>query len=33
MFPISDQNEPGRRPAVVTLALIVINVLVFVGSW
>jgi rhomboid family protein len=30
MFPIGDQNEPGRGPAVVTLALIAINVLVFV---
>jgi rhomboid family protein len=30
VFPIGDENEPGRGPAVVTLALIVINVLVFV---
>jgi len=30
MFPIGDQNEPGRGPAVVTLALIALNVLVFV---
>jgi membrane associated rhomboid family serine protease len=30
VFPIGDQNEPGRGPAVVTLSLIVINVLVFV---
>ena len=30
MFPIGDQNEPGRGPAVVTLALIAINVLVFI---
>jgi membrane associated rhomboid family serine protease len=30
MLPISDQNVPGRGLAVVTLALIAINVLVFV---
>lgn len=29
MLPIADQNLPGRGPAVVTLTLIVINVLVF----
>jgi membrane associated rhomboid family serine protease len=30
MFPIGDQNEPGHGPALVTLALIAINVAVFV---
>jgi membrane associated rhomboid family serine protease len=30
MFPIGDQNEPGHGPAFVTLALIAINVAVFV---
>jgi membrane associated rhomboid family serine protease len=30
MFPIGDQNEPGHGPAIVTLALIAINVGVFV---
>ena len=29
MLPIGDQNEPGRGPAIVTLALIAANVLVF----
>ena len=29
MFPIGDQNEPGHGPAIVTLALIAINVAVF----
>jgi membrane associated rhomboid family serine protease len=29
MFPIGDQNEPGRGPAFITLALIGINVAVF----
>ncbi len=29
MFPIGDENEPGRGPAIVTLALIAANVLVF----
>lgn len=29
MFPIGDQNEPGYGPAYVTLALIAINVAVF----
>jgi len=30
MLPIGDENEPGRGPAIVTLALIAANVLVFV---
>ena len=30
MLPIADENVPNRGPAVVTLTLIVINVLVFV---
>jgi membrane associated rhomboid family serine protease len=30
MFPIGDQNEPGHGPAFVTLALIAVNVAVFV---
>lgn len=30
MFPIGDENEPGHGPAVATLAIIAINVLVFV---
>jgi membrane associated rhomboid family serine protease len=30
MFPIGDENEPGHGPAFVTLALIAINVAVFV---
>src|SRR5918992_475250 len=30
MFPISDQNEPGRGIALWTIAFIVVNVLVFV---
>jgi membrane associated rhomboid family serine protease len=30
MFPISDENERGHGPAYVTLALIAINVIVFV---
>jgi rhomboid family protein len=29
MFPIGDQNEPGHGPAIVTLALIAINIGVF----
>lgn len=29
MFPIGDENEPGRGPAIVTLALIAINIGVF----
>lgn len=29
MFPIGDENEPGHGPAIVTLAFIAINVLVF----
>ena len=29
MFPIGDENEPGHGPAIVTLALIAINVAVF----
>jgi membrane associated rhomboid family serine protease len=29
MLPIADENEPGRGPAIVTLALIAANVLVF----
>ena len=29
MFPIGDQNEPGKGPAFVTLAFIAINVAVF----
>ncbi len=29
MFPIGDENEPGHGPAVVTLALIAINIGVF----
>ncbi|HEY7589369.1 MAG TPA: rhomboid family intramembrane serine protease [Candidatus Limnocylindrales bacterium] len=29
MFPIADENEPGRGPAFVTLAFIAINVAVF----
>lgn len=29
MFPIGDENEPGYGPAVVTLAIIVINLAVF----
>ena len=29
MFPIGDQNEPGRGPAVVTLVFIAINLAVF----
>ena len=29
MFPIGDQNEPGRGPAFVTLAFIAINLAVF----
>jgi membrane associated rhomboid family serine protease len=30
MFPIGDQNEPGHGPAIVTLAIIAVNVAVFV---
>jgi membrane associated rhomboid family serine protease len=30
MFPIADENEPGRGPAIVTLALIAANIAVFV---
>ncbi len=30
MFPIGDENEPGRGPAFVTLAFIAINIAVFV---
>jgi membrane associated rhomboid family serine protease len=29
MFPVGDQNEPGHGPAIVTLALIAINIGVF----
>ncbi|HEX2194356.1 MAG TPA: rhomboid family intramembrane serine protease [Candidatus Limnocylindria bacterium] len=29
MFPIGDQNEPGHGPAIVTLALLAINIGVF----
>jgi membrane associated rhomboid family serine protease len=29
MFPIGDENEPGHGPAIVTLAFIAINVIVF----
>jgi membrane associated rhomboid family serine protease len=29
MFPIGDQNEPGRGPAIVTLLLIGLNIAVF----
>src|SRR5687768_15195734 len=29
MFPIGDENEPGHGPAIVTLALIAINIGVF----
>lgn len=29
MFPIGDENEPGHGPAIVTLAFIAVNVLVF----
>jgi membrane associated rhomboid family serine protease len=29
MFPIGDENEPGRGPAIVTLGLIAVNVAVF----
>ncbi|HET7676542.1 MAG TPA: rhomboid family intramembrane serine protease [Candidatus Limnocylindrales bacterium] len=31
MFPIGDENEPGRGIAYVTLAIIALNLLVFVG--
>jgi hypothetical protein len=30
MFPIGDENERGHGPAVVTLAIIALNVLVFI---
>ncbi|MEO8246445.1 MAG: rhomboid family intramembrane serine protease [Chloroflexota bacterium] len=29
MFPIGDENEPGHGPAIVSLALIALNVIVF----
>jgi membrane associated rhomboid family serine protease len=29
MFPIGDENEPGRGPAIITLGLIAANVIVF----
>jgi membrane associated rhomboid family serine protease len=29
MFPIGDENEPGHGPAIATLAIIAVNILVF----
>lgn len=29
MFPIGDDNQPNRGPAILTLALVAVNVLVF----
>ena len=31
MFPISDENERGHGPAFVSLAIIALNIFVFIG--